>query len=205
MVREEKGREFILKTPLSVEDTVALRVGDQVFLNGELYVARDATHRRMLEDVASGKGLPFPVHGAVIYYAGPTPSPPSGVIGSIGPTTSRRMDRYLAFFLERGLRATIGKGEREEGVKELLEKHKAVYFVACGGAGAYLSTFVISKEICAYEDLGAQALLRLVVKDFPVIVAYDAFGGDLFEEGKIKHRRILLYQFERGMTSEKEE
>ncbi|MBC7218036.1 MAG: fumarate hydratase C-terminal domain-containing protein [Candidatus Caldatribacterium sp.] len=195
------SREFILKTPLGIEDTLALRVGDRVFLSGELYVARDATHRRMLEEAAQGKELPFPVHGAVLYYAGPTPAPPYEPVGSIGPTTSRRMDPYLSFFLERGLRATIGKGERGEEVKKLLEKHKAVYFIACGGAGAYLATFVVSQEILAYEDLGAQALFRLVVKDFPLLVAYDAFGGDLFEEGKIRHRKIFLYHWE---TSRKE-
>lgn len=190
------SREFILKTPLSVEDILALRIGDRVFLNGEIYVARDATHKKMLSEVAQGKELPFPVYGSVLYYAGPTPPPPYAPVGSIGPTTSQRMDSYLAFFLERGLRATIGKGERKEEVKKLLEKYKAVYFIACGGAGAYLATFVVSWEIVAYEDLGAQALFRLVVKDFPLLVAYDAFGGDLFEEGKIRYRRIFLYHWE---------
>lgn len=202
MVRNMTGREFILKTPLGVEDILALRVGDRVFLSGELYVARDATHRRMLSEVAQGKELPFPIRGAVLYYAGPTPPPPHEPVGSIGPTTSRRMDPYLAFFLERGLRATIGKGERGEEVKQLLEKYKAVYFIACGGAGAYLSTFVVSQEVLAYEDLGAQALFRLLVKDFPLMVAYDAFGGDLFEEGKIRYRRILLYHRENSNRGE---
>lgn len=197
MVKEKQvSREFILRTPLSLEDTSMLRVGDRVFLNGEIYVARDATHRRMLEEVTQGRELPFSVYGSVIYYAGPTPPPPYEPVGSIGPTTSRRMDQYLSFFLERGLRATIGKGERGEGVKKLLERYRAVYFIACGGAGAYLSTFVLSQEVCAYEDLGAQALFRLMVRDFPLLVAYDAFGGDLFEEGKVRHRRILLYHWE---------
>lgn len=188
-----KNREFILKTPLSVEDTRSLRVGDIVYLSGDIYVARDATHRRMLEDFEKGKELPFELKGAVIYYAGPTPTPPGKVIGSVGPTTSSRMDATVEELLKLGVRATIGKGARSEKVKKLLEKHFAVYFIACGGAGAYLAQFVLRRDVLAYEDLGAQALLRLFVRDFPVIVAYDSFGGDLFEEGKIHNRRVTLY------------
>ncbi|BER91588.1 FumA C-terminus/TtdB family hydratase beta subunit [Thermatribacter velox] len=189
----EKNREFVLKTPLSVDDTRNLRVGDIVYLSGDIYVARDATHRRMLEDLKKGKELPFEVKGATIYYAGPTPTPPGKVIGSVGPTTSSRMDATVEELLKLGVRATIGKGARSEEVKKLLEKHLAVYFIACGGAGAYLAQFVLRRDVLAYEDLGAQALLRLFVRDFPLIVAYDSFGGDLFEEGKIRNRGITLY------------
>ncbi len=169
-----------------------LEIGDTVALSGEIYVARDATHRRMLEDWRKGKELPTPLLGSVIYYAGPTPTPPQQIVGSVGPTTSRRMDRYMAFLLEQGVRATIGKGERSAEVKELCAKKKAVYFIACGGAGAYLASFVMKKEICAYEDLGAQALLRLWVRDFPLVVAYDTRGGDLFEQGRSAFRQVTF-------------
>lgn len=182
-------REFVLKTPLEVAEIMALRAGDLVVLSGELYVARDATHRRMVTAWGQGEKLPVNLSGGVIYYAGPTPTPPHEIIGSIGPTTSCRMDRYLPYFLARGVRATIGKGKRSEEAKKLGEKWKAVYFIACGGAGAYLSSFVTKKEICAYEDLGAQALLRIWVRDFPLLVAYDVHGGDIFEEGKTTFRR----------------
>jgi len=189
----EERKEIILKTPLSVEEVKPLRAGDKIYLNGIIYVARDLTHQRLIEDLEAGKELPFSLSGSVIYYAGPTPARRGEIIGSIGPTTSSRMDKYLEYFLQRGLRATIGKGERKEEVKELLEKYGAVYLLACGGAGAYLSTFVVEKEILAYQDLGAQALLRLKVKQFPLVVAYDTQGGDIFEQGRIKYRDIALY------------
>ncbi|MGQ9472985.1 MAG: FumA C-terminus/TtdB family hydratase beta subunit [Candidatus Caldatribacteriaceae bacterium] len=182
-------REFVLKTPLGIEEIMALRVGDFVILSGELYVARDATHRRMIAAWEKGEKIPVDLSGSVIYYAGPTPTPPHEVIGSIGPTTSCRMDRYLSYFLERGVRATIGKGRRSEEVKKLGEKWKAVYFIACGGAGAYLSRFVTKKEVRAYGDLGAQALMRIWIRDFPLFVAYDVHGGDIFEEGRIAFRK----------------
>ncbi|MGC8777928.1 MAG: fumarate hydratase C-terminal domain-containing protein [Candidatus Caldatribacteriaceae bacterium] len=183
------GREFVLKTPLSVDEVMMLRAGDAVSLSGELYVARDATHRRMVETWQRGEEVPVQLSGSVLYYAGPTPAPPPHVVGSIGPTTSSRMDRYLSYVLARGVRATIGKGPRSLEAKQLGEKFKALYFVTCGGAGAYLSTFVLKKEVCAYEDLGAQALLRIFVRDFPLLVAYDMYGGDVFEEGKIAFRK----------------
>ncbi|HOQ67054.1 MAG TPA: FumA C-terminus/TtdB family hydratase beta subunit [Candidatus Atribacteria bacterium] len=189
----EERKEIILKTPLSVEEVQPLRAGDKIYLNGVIYAARDLTHQRLIEDLEAGKELPFSLSGSVIYYAGPTPARRGEIIGSIGPTTSSRMDKYLEYFLQRGLRATIGKGERKEEVKELLEKYGAVYLLACGGAGAYLSTFVVEKEILAYQDLGAQALLRLKVKQFPLVVAYDTQGGDIFEQGRIKYRDIALY------------
>lgn len=189
----ERRKEVILKTPLSVEEVKFLKAGDKVHLNGVIYVARDLTHQRMVEDLEKGKKLPFSLSGSVIYYAGPTPTRRGEIIGSVGPTTSSRMDKYLEYFLLRGLRATIGKGERKEEVKKLLEKYGALYLLACGGAGAYLSTFVIEKEVLAYEDLGAQALLRLKVEQFPLLVAYDTQGGDIFEEEKIKYRDISLY------------
>lgn len=194
MVKQMEGKkEVILKTPLSVEEIKFLRAGDKVHLNGVIYVARDLTHQRLIEDLEKGKELPLSFSGSVIYYAGPTPARRGEIIGSIGPTTSSRMDKYLEYFLQKGLRATIGKGERREEVKELLEKYGALYLLACGGAAAYLSTFVVEKEVLDYEDLGAQALLRLKVEQFPLLVAYDAQGGDIFKEGKIKYRNLALY------------
>ncbi len=186
--------EYILKTPLSADDVLILHSGDRVLLNGEIYCARDETHRRLIADLESEKPPPFPLMNATFYYAGPSPTPPEKVFGSVGPTTSSRMDQFLEYFLQRGLRATIGKGERSPEVKKLLEKYSAVYFIACGGAAAYLSSFVVRSDLLGYEDLGTQALVRLCVRDLPLFVAYDCYGGDLFESGKIHYRRINLIE-----------
>ncbi len=184
--------EYILKTPLSVDDILPLQKGDKVSLSGEIICARDATHRRMMVDIDSGKTLPFSLTNTTIYYAGPSPTPPGKIIGSIGPTTSGRMDQFMEYFLKQGVRATIGKGERSPETKKLIEKYSSVYFITCGGAAAYLSNFVVRSDVLDYEDLGAQALVRLWVIDLPLLVAYDCHGGDLFESGKICHRRIIL-------------
>jgi len=186
--------EYILQTPLSIADVLTLHNGDKVLLSGEIYCARDATHRRMIADLKSELQLPFPLMNSTFYYAGRSPTRPGKVIGSVGPTTASRMDQFMEFFLQRGLRATIGKGERSSELKKLLEKYSSVYFITCGGAAAYLSSFVVRSDLLAYEELGAQALIRLWVRDLPLLVAYDCYGGDLFESGKILHRRINLLQ-----------
>jgi fumarate hydratase subunit beta len=188
----KNANEYILKTPLNIDDVLILHSGDRVLLNGEVYCARDATHRRMIADIRSEKPLPFPIMNSTFYYAGPSPTTPGKVFGSVGPTTSSRMDQFLEYFLQRGLRATIGKGERNPEIKKLHEKYTAVYFITCGGAAAYLSSFVVHSDLLGYEDLGAQALIRLWVRDLPLLVAYDCYGGDLFESGKIHNRRINL-------------
>ncbi|QPM67171.1 Fumarate hydratase class I, aerobic [Atribacter laminatus] len=192
MIEMKNVNEYILKTPLSIDDVLILHSGDKVLLNGEIYCARDATHRRMIADIKSGSELPFSLMNSTFYYAGPSPTPPGKVVGSVGPTTSSRMDQFLEYFLQRGLRSTIGKGERSSGIKKLLEKYNSVYFITCGGAAAYLSSFVVRSDLLGYEDLGAQALIRLWVRDLPLLVAYDSYGGDLFESGKIHHRRVNL-------------
>lgn len=194
MIRMKPINEYILKTPLTIDDILILHSGDKVLLNGEVYCARDATHRRMIADIKAELELPFLLMNSTFYYAGPSPAPPGKIIGSVGPTTSSRMDQFLEYFLQRGLRATIGKGERSSEIKKLLEKYSSVYFITCGGAAAYLSSFVVRSDLLGYEDLGAQALIRLWVRDFPLLVAYDCYGGDLFESGKIHHRRINLIE-----------
>jgi fumarate hydratase subunit beta len=177
-----------IKTPLTDEVVEGLRVGDRVLISGVIYTARDAAHKRLVEVIEKGGELPIDLKGAIIYYVGPTPAKPGQVIGSAGPTTSYRMDPYTPKLLEMGLKATIGKGQRSKEVKEALKKFKAVYFVAVGGAGALLSRRIKKAEVVLYEDLGPEAVRRLEVEDFPVIVGNDAFGGDIFMEGKEKYR-----------------
>ena len=167
-----------------------LRAGDEVLLNGVIYVARDQAHRRMIEAIDKGEELPFDIRGQVIYYMGPSPARPGQVIGSAGPTTSGRMDRYTPKLLEMGLKGMIGKGMRSREVKEAIKKYKAVYFAAIGGAGALISKSIKSSEVIAYEDLGPEAVRKLYVEDFPVVVINDAYGGDLYEEGKAKYREL---------------
>jgi fumarate hydratase subunit beta len=181
-----------LTTPLTEEAVCALRAGQEALISGAVYTARDAAHRRMVETLARGEPLPFEVAGQVIYYAGPSPAPPGRVIGSIGPTTAGRMDAYTPSLLALGLKGTIGKGPRSAAVKAALREHKAVYFGAIGGAGALLSQRVVSAELLAYEDLGTEAIRRLVVKDFPVIVINDCCGGDAYEEANARWRTAAL-------------
>ena len=165
-----------ISTPLTDEAVKDLKAGDQVLITGTLYVARDAAHQR---------GLDFPMAGQIIFYAGPTPGKP---LGSIGPTTASRMDPFTIPLLEKGLKGMIGKGARNKEVKEAIKKFKAVYFVATGGAAALLGKTVRKAEVIAYPDLGPEAVLKIEVLDFPVLVAYDAQGGDLFEEGRKKYQ-----------------
>ncbi len=178
-----------LETPLREEDVVDLRIGDRVSLNGLIYTARDAAHKRLIEALDKGASLPMDLQGQVIYYVGPTPPRPGRVIGSAGPTTSMRMDSYAPRLIEEGLKATIGKGYRTQPVVDAMVKHKAVYFIAVGGAGAVLAKRIASAKVIAYEDLGTEALRELQVKEFPVVVANDTLGGDIFKEGPKRYAK----------------
>lgn len=175
-----------IKLPLKDADIADLKAGEQVFLSGIIYTGRDAAHKRMTETLDKGEKLPIDISGQVIYYVGPTPARPGQVIGSAGPTTSSRMDVYTPRLLEAGLKGMIGKGKRSPEVKEAIKKHKAIYFAAAGGAGAILSKKIRKAEVVAYADLGPEAIYRLEVEDFPVIVINDIFGNDLYEEAEKK-------------------
>ena len=178
-----------LKTSLTDDDVVNLRIGDRVSISGIIYTARDAAHKRLVELIDEGKELPFDIRNQIIYYVGPSPARPGMPIGSCGPTTSYRMDVYTPKLLAKGLRAAIGKGNRSESVIEALKQYKAVYFAATGGAAALLAKAVKKAEIVAYEDLGAEAIMRLEVENFPVVVANDIYGNDLFKEGVAKYEK----------------
>jgi fumarate hydratase subunit beta len=174
--------------PLTDEILKDLKTGENLLLTGVIYVARDAAHKRMLEALDQGKPLPVDVKGATIYYMGPTPARPGRVIGSAGPTTSGRMDAYAPRLMAEGLKGMIGKGLRSQAVKDAMVKHKAVYLGGIGGAGALMSKSIKKAEVIAYEDLGAEALRRLEVEDFPVTVVNDIYGSDLYGEGKAKYQ-----------------
>ncbi len=176
--------------PLTDDDVSLLKIGDKVLITGYIYTARDAAHKRLVELIKKDESLPFDIKGQIIYYVGPTPAKPGYVIGSAGPTTSYRMDPYTPPLLELGLKGMIGKGQRGKEVREAMKKYRAVYFEAVGGAGALLSRKIKSVEVIAYEDLGTEAIRKLYVEDFPVIVANDIYGSDLFTEGKSKYRKI---------------
>ena len=179
-----------LTTPLTSEAVRGLRAGDHVRITGVLYQARDAAHKRLASLLAAGEPLPFDLEGAVIYYMGPSPAPPGRVIGSAGPTTSGRMDAYAPLLVEHGLRGMIGKGSRSQVVRDALRDHGAVYLAATGGAGALLAAHVVSHEVIAYADLGAEAVARLEVVDFPAIVVNDCHGADLYEQGRARYQRL---------------
>jgi len=174
--------------PLTDEVLSDLRVGDNLLLTGVMYVGRDAAHRRMVEALDQGKALPLDIKGQTIYFMGPSPARPGRPIGSAGPTTSGRMDAYSPRLMAEGLKGMIGKGLRSKAVKDAMVKYKAVYLGAIGGAGAIISKSIKKAEVIAYEELGAEALRRLEVEDFPVTVINDIYGGDLYEEGKAKYR-----------------
>ena len=167
--------------PLSGEDAALLRAGDYVYLSGTIYTARDAAHKRMYEAMEQGEQLPLTMENNVIYYMGPSPAREGRAIGSAGPTTSSRMDKYAPSLLDMGLKGMIGKGKRSQAVKDAIVRNGAVYFAAVGGAGALLSKAIISSEVIAYDDLGTEAIRKLEVKDFPVIVVMDTAGNDLYE------------------------
>jgi fumarate hydratase subunit beta len=177
-----------ITTPLSDEDVASLRIGDRVLLSGVIYTGRDAAHKRLFDLLQSGRPLPVDLRGQVIYYVGPTPAKPGQVIGSAGPTTAGRMDAYAPAMIEHGLRGMIGKGRRSPEVIEAMKQHKAVYFGATGGAAALLARCIKKAEVVAYEDLGPEAIHRLEIEDFPLIVINDTLGGDLYEEGVQKYR-----------------
>ena len=161
-----------------------LKAGDKVLLTGTVYTSRDAAHKRINALLDDGKELPYELRGAVIYYAGPTPAPEGKPIGSCGPTTSGRMDRFAPRFLDLGLAAMIGKGERNEAVCEAIKRNGAVYFCAVGGCGALAASRIKSCEVIAFEDLGCESVKRLYIEDFPVVTAVDCNGGDLFRSGR---------------------
>jgi fumarate hydratase subunit beta len=172
-----------MTTPLRSEQLEKIRIGDRVLLSGAIYSARDAAHKRLAACIRNNEPLPFDLQGQVIYYLGPSPARPGEPIGAAGPTTSFRMDPYAPELIEKGLKGMIGKGARNQAVKTALKEFKAVYFAAVGGAGALISRCIVSSEVIAYPDLLSEAIRRLEVKDFPVIVANDTFGGDLYEDG----------------------
>jgi len=178
-----------LETPLSKEDVEPLRTGDVVRLNGLLYAARDAAHARMAEAIDKGEPLPFDPDGQVVYFTGPAPARPGHALGPAGPTTASRMDSYSPLLIERGLRGMVGKGLRSEAVREAMREHGCVYFGAVEGTAALLARCVKEAEVVAYEDLEAEAVRRLVVEDFPVVVVNDLYGGDLYLEGRERWRR----------------
>ena len=177
-----------IKAPLDEATIKELRAGDQVFITGVIYVGRDAAHKRLVEALDQGKPLPFDINGQTIYYMGPAPAKPGQPIGSAGPTTSGRMDAYSPRLLAEGLKGMIGKGMRSPAVKEAIKQYGAVYLAAIGGAGALISKSIKKSEVIAYEELGAEAVRRLEVENFPSTVINDRYGGDLYEEGKAKYK-----------------
>ncbi len=170
-----------IETPLTDETVEALVAGDHVLLSGTLYTARDQAHRRIITMAERGEVLPFDLSGQMIYYTGPSPAPPGRPIGSAGPTTSSRMDPFTDGMLRLGVRGMIGKGTRDRYIREILSWYRAVYFATFGGAGAYLAMRIRESEVAGFEDLGPEAVYRLRVEDFPLIVANDVHGGDLYE------------------------
>jgi len=179
-----------ITTPLTDDIIEQLHAGDGVTITGTIYVGRDAAHKRMIEALDKGEPLPFDPQGQIIYYMGPSPAKPGKPIGSAGPTTSYRMDPYAPRLMEVGLKGMIGKGNRSTPVREAMQKHKAVYFASTGGAAALIAKSIKEAEVIAYEDLGAEALLRLRVKDMPAIVVNDIYGGDAYEEGQKRYKKV---------------
>jgi len=171
----------IITTPFSTEIIKTLSAGEQVLLSGEIYTGRDAAHKRLIELLDRNAPLPFPLQGQVIYYTGPCPAPPGRIIGSAGPTTSRRMDIYSPRLIQEGLRIMIGKGTRNKPVIDVIRQYSGLYMSAVGGAGALLSLCVERAELIAFEDLGTEAIYKLTVKNMPLVVAIDCSGGNIFE------------------------
>lgn len=173
--------EKYIQTPLTKEKVKTLKAGDYVYITGTIYSARDAAHKRLTESLTAGEALPLPLENEIIYYLGPTPARPGQVIGSAGPTTASRMDKYAPALLELGQTGMIGKGRRSPEVIASMKKNTAVYFAAVGGAGALLSKCIKKAEVLAYEDLGAEAIYKLEVENFPVIVVIDCDGNNLYD------------------------
>ncbi|MBE5804164.1 MAG: Fe-S-containing hydro-lyase [Clostridiales bacterium] len=180
-----------LTAPLSEEDVLSLRAGEHVLLSGVVYTARDAAHLRMMDCIAQGQPLPIELEGQVIYYAGPTPTPEGKPVGSIGPTTSTRMDASTPTLLAHGLRGMIGKGQRSKEVMRAMQEHPAVYFAAVGGAAALMAACVTSCEVIAWDDLGPESVKRLTLRELPLVVAADAYGQDAFSLGQADYLRSV--------------
>ena len=180
-----------LQTPFTREDARTLKAGDACLISGVIYTARDAAHKRLCELLAQSKPLPIDMENAIIYFVGPTPAKPGQVIGSAGPTTSYRMDAYSPALIAIGQTGMIGKGKRSPEVIAAMKEYGAVYFGATGGCGALLSKCIKKAEVVAYEDLGAEAIRRLEVEDFPVTVIIDSEGNNLYETGRAEYLRSL--------------
>ena len=190
--------EYRLNTPVTKEQLSVLRAGDRVLLSGVVYTARDAAHQRMMERLDRGEALPFDLEGSAIYYVGPTPERPGQVIGSAGPTTSGRMDKFSPRLLDLGQPVMIGKGARSREVKEAIVRNGAVYLAAMGGAGAVMSASVDSADVVCWEDLGCEAVRRLHVTDMPLTVVIDSLGNDLYESGPEAYLKSLESEKETG-------
>lgn len=180
-----------IKAPISREDAVSLKAGDYVYITGTIYTARDAAHKRMQEALDQGNDLPISMEGTVIYYMGPSPAREGRPIGSAGPTTASRMDKYTPGLLDLGMGAMIGKGKRSKEVVDAIIRNQAVYFAAIGGAGAILSKKIKSSQVIAYDDLGTEAIRKLEVEDFPVVVVIDSQGNNLYETEGLKYKKEL--------------
>ncbi len=179
----------LLTPPLDDMDMASLRAGERVRFSGVLLTARDVAHQRLVARIDAGQPLPIDLRGQVLYYVGPTPPRPGMASGSAGPTTGGRMDTYAPKLMAHGLKGMIGKGGRSRAVRAAMQQHSCVYFGAVGGAGALLSKYIRSAEVLAYEDLGTEAIRRLVVEDFPSIVINDVYGNDVYEDGRRKYAR----------------
>ncbi|HNR65174.1 MAG TPA: Fe-S-containing hydro-lyase [Atribacterota bacterium] len=185
------SEEIKITTPLDESIVLKLKAGDSVKITGNIYTGRDAAHKRLYELIEEGKDLPFSLEGQIIYYVGPAPAKPGYACGPAGPTTSYRMDPYTTALLEKGLKGMIGKGLRSKEVIESMKKNKAVYFAAVGGAAALIAKTIKKSEVIAYSDLGAEAIHRYYVEDFPAIVCIDAYGNNLYKSEPPKYRKEL--------------
>lgn len=178
-----------VNAPISKEDAKSLKAGDMVFLNGIIYTARDAAHKRMYEALQKGENLPMDLKNNIIYYMGPSPAREGRPIGSAGPTTASRMDKYTPALLDLGLGGMVGKGKRSPEVKEAIVRNESVYMAAIGGAGALLSKSIVASEVIAYDDLGTEAIRKLTVENFPAIVVIDSEGNNLYETAVLEYRK----------------
>ncbi len=178
-------------SPLKDSQYLNLKIGDEVLISGIVYTARDAAHKRLIDDINLGKPLPFSLNDSIIYYTGPTPTPPNKPIGSAGPTSSYRMDSYAIKLMELGQKIMIGKGQRSKEFKKSLQKHQAVYLATIGGVGALISNCIKSSKVIAYDDLQSEAIYELYVENFPAIVVYDSKGNDLIEQEITKYKNLL--------------
>jgi fumarate hydratase subunit beta len=176
-------------SPLTDETVSTLHIGESVLISGVLFTGRDSAHKRLVQCLERGEDLPVDLHGQIIYYAGPAPAKPGKPIGSVGPTTSYRMDPFAPRLIAIGLKGMIGKGNRSNEVIDAMKEHKAIYFGAIGGAAALMAKSVKEAQVVAYEDLGPEAIRRLIVEDFPAVVVNDCYGGDLYKEGMKKYRQ----------------